>query len=116
MTLTASAPHVNLSKGPKVGDGVSFVYGSDREPGTVTAVQLFKSGARVGRIRRIQVAYDSWRIVSGNFRSNNAVIEYERNEDSPLMWLTQDANGRWRMSGGNRVIIGRREYYQDPHF
>lgn len=117
MTLTASAPRVNLSKDPKVGDGVSFIYGSDSAPGTITAIQRFKSGARAGQIRRIQVAYDTYRVVSGNFDTGDAVIEYACDEECPRVWIMQDARGTWRMSGGGtKVSLAGREYYRDPQF
>lgn len=101
---------------PTVGMGASFVYGSDREPGTIVAVDVFKSGERKGQVRRIHVQYDDWNIVSGNFQSGNAVIEYTPNPNHPVTVFTQRADGRWYNSKSSRVVVGVREYYQNPHF
>jgi hypothetical protein len=99
-----------------VGSGASFVYGSDREPGTIVRVDLFKSGPRTGQPRRIHVQYDRWTMVSGNFQANNAVIEYTADPTAPVVQFTQRADGRWVNSKGSRVVVGTREYYQNPHF
>lgn len=101
---------------PEIGMGASFVYGSDREPGTIVAVDVFKSGERKGQVRRIHVQYDDWNIVSGNFQSGNAVIEYTPNPNHPVTVFTQRADGRWYNSKSSRVVVGVREYYQNPHF
>lgn len=101
---------------PEIGMGASFIYGSDREPGTIVRVELFKTGPKTGQPRRIHVQYDNWKILSGNFQSGYPVIEYTPNTDSPVVQFTMHANGRWVSSKGSKVIVGHREYYQDPHF
>ena len=102
---------------PAEGMGASFVYGSDREPGTIVDVKRFKSGARKGQVRQIVVRFDQARVVSGNFQSNNAVIEYIDGNGEFTVPCTQDSRGVWRMVGrGTKVLVGVREYYQDPHF
>lgn len=101
---------------PEVGMGASFIYGSDREPGTIVRVDYFKSGPKTGQPRKIHVQYDNWKMISGNFQSGNAVIEYTPNTEHPVMQFTLRDNGRWVATNGSKVVVGLREYYQDPHF
>ena len=104
---------------PTVGMGATFLYFSDREPGTVVEVKRFQSGARKGQVRRVAVQYDNWKIVSGDgsFRANYPEIEYTPNPNSPIVWCQQNARGQWVVVGkGGKVQIGHREYYCDPHF
>lgn len=106
------------SKEPEVGDGVTFLHWSDRDPGTLVEIKRFKSGARKGEISQVGVQADHWEIVSGGEHNGSATYEYSRNPEAPVVWFKRNNKGQW-VKPGNRsggLSIGRRERYYDPHF
>ena len=97
---------------PEVGMGVTWGFGSDRYPGTI--VKVSDSGKTVWFQR------DYCDHVSGSFFTNDAVHTFHRNIEGELVKATLRRNGRYHMKGCSMrygsIIIGTRDYYQDPHF
>lgn len=104
---------------PPVGMGATFGYGSDCYPYTV--VDVSPSG------KTIWLARDDYQIVSGSFQGGDARHEYRPDPESqgdPRTWR----KATWRTVRGQagyfvgpgrsavRVSLGRRMFYQDPHF
>jgi hypothetical protein len=91
------------------GAGATFSIGSDSYPCTVSEVIYFKTGERKGEIRSIGVRRDFYR------------KDWETGEESftpdptaDLIWF--DRKRGQLTSGGSRLSVGNRRYYQDPHF
>lgn len=101
---------------PHVGMGVSFLYGTDTNPGTIFEVQKFKTGPRTGQIRRIGVREDNWTVVSGSEHDGSAQYEYESDENAPLVWFSKNKDGRWVSPKGQKLSVGTRRRYRDPSF
>ena len=100
------------TKTPVVGDGVTYGYGSDSYPGTVTWVS---ASGKSFRFRE-----DDHTHVSGNFMEGNAVFTYVPNPYGQEYQVSLRKNGRYYMKGnqyaGKRsVSVGHRSFYRDPH-
>lgn len=107
-------------KVPEVGMGATVTHWSDRDPVTVVAVREFKSGARKGQPREIDVQHDTWKVVSGSAGDGSAKYEYGRDTEGAVATYTVNLKGRWVLKGqggkGSGLILGSRDKYFDPHF
>ena len=112
---------------PKVGMGVTYLMWSDRHPGTIVAVVYGGRGVSVQR--------DKCTVKPGktyiNTESQGDVWDIEptviedgwdgRVQISNADRFTKRKNGCWVKEGspmrsGQRIAIGYRERYEDPHF
>lgn len=114
-----------LSEGPTrtvpvVGMGATITHWSDRDPVTVVAVREFKSGARKGQPREIDVQHDTWKVVSGSAGDGSAKYEYERDTNGAIATYIVNLKGKWVLKGqggaGSGLILGSRDKYFDPSF
>lgn len=93
----------------KVGDGVSYGFGSDSYPATVIAVS--KSG------RKVTIQNDDYEYIKGTDQE----YVYTKNENGGISEYSLRKNGRFCLVGtapswrGGSLGSGRR-YYQDPSF
>lgn len=110
--------YADSNKEPEVGDGVTFLHWSDRNPGTLVEIKRYKSGPHKGEISQVGVQGDKWTIVSGGEHNGSAEYEYERDTTRPVIWFRKNNKGQWVKVGDKyaRLTIGRRERYYDPHF
>jgi hypothetical protein len=95
---------------PKVGDGATLHYVSDRVAHTV--VRVSKSG------KTVWLGRDRSTVVSGSAADGSAEYEHEHGTtEDRVARLTTRKSGRraWR-SGGQLVSMGYRSAYRDPHF
>lgn len=108
----------NNSKTPEVGDGVTFLYWSDRKPGTVVEVVRFKSGARKGEVKGIKVQEDHVELISGSQHTGDEKYEITPDTNAPV--LTYNLRGGKYIqvgSDGMKLVLGGRDYHQDMlHF
>lgn len=93
---------------PKVGDLATLCYPSDRYPFIVVGVS--KTGSKLTLLEL------DHRIVSGNFQSNNAVIEYSVDQNFARRMMTANWSPKRGIytAGGTPVSIGNARYYQAP--
>lgn len=107
-------------KVPEVGMGATVTHWSDRDPATIVAVRNFKSGARKGLPREIDIQPDDYVVVSGSEGDGSASYEYSRNESAPVITYVVNQRGRWVRKGqggrGSGLIMDHRDRYYDPHF
>lgn len=104
------------SKEPEVGDGVTFVYWSDRKAGTVVEVERFKTGQRAGQVKAVLVTDDKAIRTDSNGMSDAQSYRFETVWDGPRVRATIRKDGKWRTEGGTRVLIGERDAYYDYSF
>lgn len=98
---------------PKVGDGVTIYYWSDRHAGTIIAVKSPKS---IVVQSDLEVRVDT----NGPF-TESQTYRYEQNQNGPTQTFTKRKNGRWVAAGegmrsGTMLTIGTRCAYRDPSF
>ena len=107
-------PAVDEDKTLRVGLGVTEAVGSDRYPGTITAVS--PSG------KKITVQMDDYRRTDSNGYGGHQEYEYFRDENN---YRTREyslrKNGEFvevgsPISWGRGLTIGMRRAYQDPSF
>ena len=93
---------------PKVGDGVTILYWSDRYPATIVDVSM--TG------KTIKVREDHFKRTDKNGMSESQSYEYSPNPDARERTFRLTKNG-WKELGGSCFlsIIGRRAYL-DPTF
>jgi hypothetical protein len=104
------------SKEPEVGDGVTFVYWSDRKPGTVVEVERFKTGPQAGQVKAVLVTDDKAIRTDSNGMSDAQSYRFETVWDGPRTRATLRKDGKWKTKGGTRVLIGERDAYHDYSF
>lgn len=104
------------SKEPEVGDGVTFLYWSDRKPGTIVEVERFKTGQRAGQVKAVVVVGDKAIRTDNNGRSDAQSYRFETVWDGPRTRVTVRKDGKWKTEGGTRVLIGERDAYHDYSF
>lgn len=98
-----------MSEVIEAGTGATYSVGSDRYPCTVGEVLYFKSGARKGQVRSVGVRRDD--VV---FNADTKQYSYIPDPHCDLLWFD---NKQGRLATGSlRLSIGKRDYYQDPHF
>jgi hypothetical protein len=91
-----------------IGDGVTIAVGSDMGPFTV--IGFTKSQ------KTVTVQGDDWKIVSGSFQTNDAVIEYTRNPNGEIRVIRFSKRfNRYQVHQYMPAYIGSRRYYRDPH-
>lgn len=88
----------------KVGDGVTLVYWTDRQPFTV--IDITKSG------KTITIQEDNAERVDSNGMSDAQSYEYSRNPEGRVLKARLTKRG-FRVGGaqGNAVVRGRNKYY-----
>lgn len=93
---------------PKVGDGATISYGSDRYPYTV--IEVSKSGTRI----RIQ---EDEAVLTNGSPYEDQEWSYSRNKDGAVKTASLRKDGRWRLMGCEiYVYLGSRSRYNDPCF
>lgn len=107
---TVTTPY-NQTAEVEVGTPATIGIGSDSYPATIVSFLLFKSGAKAGQVRSILVQWDNH-----TFNQETREDEYSRNPDGKIMVFTQNKHHRWHCNNSYGLGIGRRRYYQDPHF
>lgn len=100
---------------PEVGMGATFCHWSDRSPGTVSEVTMFKSGPNAGTPRLVKVRADHVELISGSEQDGSAKYKITPNPESPEIEVKRTKRG-WKTSGGTGVSFGHRDNYHDPHF
>jgi hypothetical protein len=100
----------------KIGDGVTFLHWTDRDPGTVAEIVTFKTGARAGQIKAIGVRADNYVITSGSEYDGSAQYEITPDPDARVIYATLRKNGKFETKGGTRVAVGYRDRHYDPSF
>lgn len=104
---------------PEVGMGATITHWSDRDPATVVAVRNFKSGARKGQPREIDLQYDDYEVISGSTQDGSAKYAYTPNTSGPVVTYVINNKGRWVRKGqgarGSGLVLGSRSRYYDPH-
>ena len=113
MTSIVNQVYANAGT-PKVGDGATLLFHSDRIPVTVIEVTPFKTGPNAGKPRRVRVQDDNYTVVSGSEADGSAVYEFSRDESghiSEFSWTGKSWTGR-----SGKIVFGIREKYCDPHF
>lgn len=105
---------------PEVGMGITLLFWSDREPGTIVDVVPFKSGPNKGKARLIRFQEDKVDFVDGKTvitPDPDARVETATRRKGDRFVTTGDKNILWNAPiEGVRVRIGDRGYYRDPHF
>lgn len=101
---------------PQVGDAATICMYSDRKPATVVEVLRFKTGTRAGQVRAVVVQIDWWRVVSGSEGDGSAQYEYAADPNGYRYTFRADKRGRYASKAGDKLALGRRERYWDPHF
>lgn len=98
---------------PKVGDGATMLFWTDRKAGTVISVS--KSG------KRIEVQQDKAIRTDSYGMSDSQSYRYEADPNGTVRAFTKRKNGQFiregdSMRGGQRVAIGYRNEYFDYSF
>lgn len=92
---------------PQVGDLATLCYPSDRYPFIVTEVS--PSG------QKIAISPLAYRIVSGSFQTNDAVVEYSKVPDNVGVRVCYWSSKRGRYTAhGTPVSLGVARFYQAP--
>ena len=98
---------------PKVGMGATVGIGTDMYPATVIFVVPFKTGAKAGSVREVQVQFDRSTVVGGTWP--DLQYEYSPEPSGRLLWFRVNTKGQFRCNG-IRIGFGHRRRYNDPHF
>lgn len=94
---------------PTIGMGVTIVYHSDREPGTI--IQITHGG------NRIIVQADIATRTDKNGMSESQTYEFAQDPNGSTYEATKRKDGSYRMKGGKTLIrIGSRQKYYDFSF
>lgn len=94
---------------PVVGMPASICSLSDRHPATVIAVN--KSG------KKLTVRKCEWKVISGSEHDGSAQYEYSEDPEGAEYVFSLRKDGRWvEEKGSNRLSLGHRSRYYDPHF
>lgn len=107
---------------PEVGMGVTMLGWTDRNPGTIVAIEYFKNG----NIKYITVANDAYKVVEGSVADGSAVYEitpnfygagnlYKPKKNGGYVSVYKDYDGKM-VAGSGSMIVGFREKYVDPSF
>lgn len=97
------------TKAPEVGDGVTFLYWTDRKPGTI--IEVSKSG------RVITVQEDTATRIDSNGMSDAQSYEYSPNPEGAVSKYSKRKDGRWKAVGGtSEIAVGYRDKYHDYSF
>lgn len=92
---------------PKVGDGATISYWTDRKPATV--IELSPSG------KTAKVQLD--KAIPVKIQGERQIYSYEADPSAPVYNIYLSKSGSWKVRGsGNFVEIGNRRYYEDPCF
>lgn len=104
---------------PVVGMGVTFLYWTDRSPGTIV---------EINRSRYIVCTDDDYRRIDANGMSESQEYEYNSNFDGRRRYFRKDKKNKWREMVRNEngrlvfagsssgLLIGEREKYHDFTF
>lgn len=106
---------------PFVGMGATVLHWTDREAGTIIAVE------KVGNDTIITVQSDEAKVIGGGEHDGSASYEFSPNLNgrlsyfrlSKIGWTTVRKNeqtGRWNKIANGGVKIGVRDHYRDPSF
>lgn len=104
---------------PYVGMPATLLSWSDRYPATVIDVNVKKA--------YIVVQQDEVKVTSGSFWEGNAVCEFSPNPEGSQLIYKKNRKGfwvihEWSEKGrlvqrkGQGLMLGKKEYYYDPHF
>ena len=105
---------------PEIGDGATLLSWTDRRPGTV--INMFKKGA----YDYVTVQCDHYKRIDNNGVGDAQQYEYSRDENGATstyrlrngQWeaVYLSETGRYKVSGGSKIVFGRRERYYDFSF
>lgn len=100
---------------PEVGMGATCGFGSDCYPYTIIGV--------LKNDTMIIVQADNYKLKPGftTYNTENQEYDYSPNSNAPKVIFTLRKNGRYvkqgdTMSNGQKIYIGNRRAYRDPHF
>lgn len=98
-----------FNKTPKVGDGATIQYWSDRAAATV--IWVSPSG------HQVEIQEDDAKLTSGTILSEYQEYTYAPDPKGRKFTVTRRQNGDYRIKGqSTRVYFGFRKAYRDPHF
>lgn len=92
---------------PKIGDGATISYWTDRRPATVIDVSQSGKTAKIQLDKATQV----------KIQGERQTYTYEADPAGPIYSIYLSKSGSWKVrGGGNYIEIGKRRYYEDPCF
>jgi len=101
---------------PAVGMGLTVLRWTDREAGTITRVERFKTGPRAGQVRAFWFKSDKAIRTDSNGMSESQDYTYEPDADAKERQARQKKNGAWREVGSSQIALGYRRAYHDYSF
>jgi len=111
---------------PEIGMGVTFTYWSDRTPGTIVAVR-----ERNGKLHEIDTVgdlhgrnlavwpdqrYEITPTDPANLPEGTRVQTWRMDRRGRLRKTMINENGRRILTDNGGIVLGSRDYYQDPSF
>lgn len=102
---------------PKVGDGATVLYMSDRRAATIQLVS-FK---RDKTVKWVRVTFDICKALHKDIFTEAQSYEYTSDPNGEGLYFSRRKNGKFvrhgePMKGGTVLLIGVRDHYIDPHF
>lgn len=96
----------------EVGMGATLVVGSDRYPYVIRKITYFKSGARIGQPKAVDI--QRVEVTAEKFPHGGGLVHLDR-PYGPVRTATVKRDGSWTHEG-SRVVVGVARYYNDPSF
>lgn len=101
---------------PEVGMGITLLHWTDRSAGTITRVELFKSGPRTGQVRAFWFKEDKAIRIDNNKMSESQEYRFEPQPDARERQARQKKNGAWCEVRSSQIALGHRSAYHDYSF
>lgn len=93
---------------PEIGMGVTELCWTDRHSYTIIDMTKTKKTITIQRDRAIRI--------DKNGMSENQEYRYERDENGSICKARKNKYGVWKIIGGSRITLGKREEYYDFSF
>lgn len=104
---------------PEIGMGVTFLFHSDRHPGTIVSVEKNIIGVQGDHYKRTDdngMSEMQNYIFSPNWEAPVSFYRFDEGKGWRGVWVNPDS-GRWVLNGsGTRLRIGERSKYYDYSF
>lgn len=109
---TGSLVNAIMSNGndiePTIGMGATELCWSDRHP--LTVIDISKTG------KTITLQKDNAKRIDKSGMSESQNYEYSRNPNGVIYKARKNSKGQWKIIGGHRILLGKREEYFDFSF
>lgn len=100
---------------PTIGMGATVIYWTDREAATITGITYYKTGAKAGEVKAIEVSVDKATRLDDHGMSDAQSYKFEPDPDGRKMVFGRKKDGTFGDSS-RRLAVGYRDKYYDYSF